>query len=90
MIKHYSSLKKSDFGGDFQNVNDVRPDPGNAIPGRNNEIVKQQTDYFPHKTSDENGEFVHTHPENCPRYDLRKLKISDPDESESEFSTPEK
>lgn len=84
---HRRISKKADFSGDFQNVYDVRPDPGNVIPGRNREYVKQQTDFFPHKTSGEEDEFVHTHPEHCPRYDLRKLKIvDDPDESESEFS----
>lgn len=85
--KMYSGKKKADFGGDFNNTCDLAPDPGNVAPGKNNEIVKQQTDFYPHKTSDdENGEFVHTHPDHCPRYDLRKLKISDPDESECEFS----
>ena len=77
-MKKYSQMKKtSDFGGDFQNVNDVRPDPGNVNPGRNREYLKQQEDFYPRKTSgdDDNGEFVHTHPEHCPRPDLRKLKI---------------
>jgi len=84
---HRKISKKADFSGDFQNVYDIRPDPGNVIPGRNREYVKQQTDFFPHKTSGEDDEFVHTHPEHCPRYDLRKLKIvDDPDESESKFS----
>ena len=83
--------KKADFSGDFANIPDIAPDPGNSNPGFNNEIVKQQTDFFPHKTSDsDNGEFVHTHPDNCPRPDLRKLKVVNPDESESEFSKPEK
>lgn len=82
--------KKADFGGDFQNVYDIRPDYGNVNPGRNREYLKQQTDFFPHKTSGEDSEFVHTHPENCPRPDLRKLKVvDDPDESESEFSESE-
>lgn len=86
----YLANKTADFGGLFQNVQDVRPDPGNVNPGKNNEIVKQQTDFYPHKTSDaDNGEFVHTHPDHCPRPDLRKLKIVDPDESESEFSKAE-
>jgi hypothetical protein len=84
MVQRYSKLKKkkADFGGDFQNISDIAPDPGNVYPGRNREIVKQQTDHFPHKTSgdDDNGEFVHTHPDHCPRYDLRKLKIVDESE----------
>lgn len=83
--KMYSG-KKADFSGDFQNVYDLRPDPGNTCPGRNREYVKQQVDWFPHKVSGDSDEFVHTHPENCPRPDLRKLKIADPDKSESEFS----
>lgn len=79
--------KKADFGGDFQNIYDIRPDSGNVNPGKNREYLKQQTDFYPHKTSEEDSEFVHTHPEHCPRYDLRKLKVvDDPDESESEFS----
>ncbi|MFA5071261.1 MAG: hypothetical protein WC511_02710 [Candidatus Pacearchaeota archaeon] len=80
-------IKKADFGGMFQNISDLAPDPGNVAPGKNNEVVKQQEDFYPRKISDgENGEFVHTHPEHCPRPDLRKLKIADPDVSECEFS----
>jgi hypothetical protein len=90
-LRRKQYAKKADFSGDFQNIYDIRPDPGNAYPGRNREYVKQQTDYFPHKVSVDGDEFTHTHPEHCPRYDLRKLKVvDDPDESESEFSNPEK
>lgn len=88
MIRSYSALKKlSDFGGDFQNVNDVKPDPGNVKPGKNREYLIQQEDDFSKKNSSEedNGEFVHTHPKHCPRYDLRKLKIvEDSEEKEND------
>lgn len=86
-VNKYSKLKKADFGADFQNISDIAPDAGNVYPGRNREIVKQQTDYFPHKTSDndtDNGEFVHTHPDHCPRPDLRKLKIVDENNEDME------
>lgn len=78
--------RKADFGGDFQNVNDVRPNPGNVCPGRNREYLKKQEDLFTKPITgkdNDNGEFVHLHPENCPRYDLRKLKIVDENGDES-------
>ena len=87
MIKKYSELKKADFGADFSNTQDFHPSPSNVAPGDKGEIVKQQTDMYPMKTSEDesdNGEYVHTHPEHCPRPDLRKLKIVDPDRRESE------
>lgn len=81
----YVAAKKADFGGDFQNVNDIRPDPGNVYPGRNREYLKkQEDDYTKILSNDDNGEFVHTHPEHCPRYDLRKLKIQDEGEDTDE------
>jgi len=76
--------KTADFGGDFQNVSDIRPSE-NSNPGFNKEYLKQQEDFYPRKISndDENGEYVHLHPDHCPRPDLRKLKIVDENDDDN-------